>query len=46
MKMIRVGIITGSTRPGRLNEQVANWVYGLAGKRRDAQFELVDIKNY
>lgn len=41
--MIRVGIITGSTRPGRKSEAVANWVYEIAQTRTDAQFEVVDI---
>jgi NAD(P)H-dependent FMN reductase len=43
---VKVAIITGSTRPGRNNEAVARWAYGLAGKRTDAEFELVDIKDY
>jgi NAD(P)H-dependent FMN reductase len=42
----RIAIITGSTRPGRNNEAVARWVYDIAGKRSDAQFELVDIADY
>jgi NAD(P)H-dependent FMN reductase len=44
--MIRIAIITGSTRPGRNNEAVARWVYDIAKKRKDAQFELVDIADY
>jgi NAD(P)H-dependent FMN reductase len=44
--MIRVAIITGSTRPGRNNEAVARWVYGIAKTRKDAQFELIDIADY
>jgi NAD(P)H-dependent FMN reductase len=44
--MLRIGIITGSTRPGRNNEAVAAWVFGIARKRIDAAFELVDIKDY
>ena len=44
--MIRVAIITGSTRPGRNNEAVARWVYDIAKTRRDAEFELVDIADY
>jgi len=44
--MIKIGIIIGSTRPGRNGEAVARWVHGIAGKRSDAQFELVDIKDY
>lgn len=38
--------MTGSTRPGRINESVARWVLGLAAERRDAEFELVDIADY
>ena len=44
--MLKVAIVTGSTRPGRNNEAVANWVYSLARERKDAEFELVDIANY
>ncbi|HYC45595.1 MAG TPA: NAD(P)H-dependent oxidoreductase [Burkholderiales bacterium] len=44
--MIRVGIITGSTRPGRNNEAVARWVYEIAKTRSDAEVELVDIADY
>jgi NAD(P)H-dependent FMN reductase len=41
-----VGIIIGSTRPGRKAEAVAKWVYEIARKRSDAEFELVDIKDF
>jgi NAD(P)H-dependent FMN reductase len=44
--MIRVGIILGSTRPGRRGEAVARWVYDVAGKRDDAEYELVDLADY
>jgi NAD(P)H-dependent FMN reductase len=44
--MTRIAIITGSTRPGRLNEAVSRWVHDIASKRSDAQFELVDIADY
>ncbi len=44
--MIRVGIILGSTRPGRLGEAVAHWVYEHAKTRTDAEFEIVDLKDY
>jgi len=44
--MIRIAIIIGSTRPGRNGEAVAKWVYEIAQKRRDAEFELVDIKDF
>jgi NAD(P)H-dependent FMN reductase len=46
MAMLKIGIITGSTRPGRNNEAVARWVFDLAKARTDAQFELVDIADY
>src|SRR5256885_2422334 len=44
--MLRIGIIIGSTRPGRKAEAVAKWVYEIAQKRSDAEFELVDIKDF
>jgi NAD(P)H-dependent FMN reductase len=44
--MIKIGIILGSTRPGRNTEAVAKWVYEIARKRTDAEFELVDIKDF
>jgi len=44
--MLRVGIIIGSTRPGRKAEAVAKWVYEIAQKRSDAEFELVDIRDF
>jgi NAD(P)H-dependent FMN reductase len=44
--MIKVAIIIGSTRPGRKAEAVARWVHDIAQKRTDAEFELVDIKDF
>jgi NAD(P)H-dependent FMN reductase len=44
--MLKIAIIIGSTRPGRNGEAVANWVYEIAQKRTDAEFELVDIKDF
>jgi NAD(P)H-dependent FMN reductase len=44
--MTRIGIILGSTRPGRNGEQVAKWVYDVASRRSDAEFELVDLRDY
>ena len=41
--MLKVAIIIGSTRPGRKAEEVARWVHGIAARRSDAAFELVDI---
>jgi len=44
--MTRIGIILGSTRPNRNGEQVAKWVYDIASRRDDAEFELVDLRDY
>ncbi len=44
--MIRIAIIIGSTRPGRKAETVARWVYEIAHRRSDAEFEIVDIKDF
>ncbi|MFN0277856.1 MAG: NADPH-dependent FMN reductase [Pyrinomonadaceae bacterium] len=44
--MIKIGIILGSTRPGRNGEAVAKWVHEVAARRTDAEFELVDIKDF
>lgn len=44
--MIRIAIIIGSTRPGRKGEAVAKWVYEIAQRRDDAEFELVDIRDF
>jgi NAD(P)H-dependent FMN reductase len=44
--MIKVAVVTGSTRPGRNNEAVARWVYDIAAKRKDAQVDIVDIADY
>ena len=42
--MIRIAIIIGSTRPGRVGEAVGRWVYQIARKRTDAECELIDLK--
>ena len=42
----RCRIILGSTRPNRNGEQVARWVYDVAARRSDAEFELVDLRDY
>ena len=45
-RMLKVAIILGSTRPGRNGESVSRWVYDIAKKRSDADFELIDIKDF
>lgn len=44
--MTKIAIITGSTRPGRNNLGVAEWVLAQAQQRGDAEYELVDIADY
>jgi len=44
--MTRIGIILGSTRPGRNGEAVAKWVLEQAAQRSDAEFELVDLLDF
>src|SRR6267142_2256220 len=44
--MLKIAVIIGSTRPGRVGESVAKWTYELAKNRTDAAFELVDIKDF
>ncbi|MEV7095872.1 NAD(P)H-dependent oxidoreductase [Amycolatopsis sp. NPDC051045] len=44
--MTKIGIVLGSTRPGRVGDQVARWVHERAGRRADAAFELVDLRDH
>ncbi|MGY5319170.1 NADPH-dependent FMN reductase [Neomicrococcus lactis] len=44
--MNKIAIVTGSTRPGRNNLGVAQWVLEQAQQRGDAQYELVDIASF
>ena len=43
---LNIGIILGSTRVGRVSPQVGHWVKGIAEKRGDANYEVVDIADY
>lgn len=44
--MIKIGVILGSTRPGRNGEAVAKWVFEHASKRNDASYEYIDLKEF
>ena len=44
--MVKIGIIVGSTRPGRKALAVAEWVHGIVSQRSDAAFEVVDIADF
>ncbi|WP_027091855.1 NADPH-dependent FMN reductase [Cohnella thermotolerans] len=43
---LKIGIILGSTRQGRVSPQVGQWVKKIADKRGDAEYEIVDIAEY
>ncbi|MGJ7921764.1 NADPH-dependent FMN reductase [Neobacillus sp. LXY-4] len=43
---LKIGIILGSTRQGRVSPQVGEWVKGIADKRGDADYEIVDIADF
>lgn len=45
-RALKVAIVVGSTRPGRKAGAVARWVHGVAARRGDATFEVVDIAEY
>jgi NAD(P)H-dependent FMN reductase len=42
----RIAIIIGTTRQGRFGERPAHWLHDLAKARRDAEYELVDLRDY
>ena len=46
MSDLKIGIILGSTRPGRNGEQVAKWVLAQAAQRGTAEYELVDLADF
>nr|WP_039043613.1 NADPH-dependent FMN reductase [Sporosarcina sp. ZBG7A] len=46
MNTMNIGIILGSTREGRVSPQVGEWVKGIADKRGDANYEIIDIAEF
>ena len=46
MEKLNIGIILGSTREERVSPQVGKWLKEIADKRGDANYEIVDIKEY
>lgn len=44
--MLKIGIVLGSTREGRVSPQVGAWVKELADKRGDAAYEIIDIAEF
>ena len=43
---MKIGIVLGSTRPGRLGTEVAEWVAKQATARDTATYEIVDVAEY
>jgi len=41
-----IGIILGTTRPARFADRPARWLLDLARRRDDADFEIVDLRDY
>lgn len=42
----KILVILGSTREGRRGEKVANWAMSVLSKRSDANYELVDLRDW
>lgn len=43
---MKIGIVLGSTRAGRVSEDVGNWVLSKTQEFKDAAFEIIDINDY
>ena len=43
---MKIQVILGSTRPGRITERVAKWAVAEAGKLENVDVELVDLAEY
>jgi NAD(P)H-dependent FMN reductase len=43
---LRVAVIVGSTREGRVGDGIADWFVGVAKQRDDVEVELVDLADF
>lgn len=43
---MKIGIVAGSVRRHRLGESIARWVCDVARERGDADYELIDLKDF
>ena len=43
---MKVGIVVGSIRDGRAGKGIGDWVYEIAKERDDAEYELIDLKEF
>ncbi|MBB5954001.1 NAD(P)H-dependent FMN reductase [Saccharothrix tamanrassetensis] len=46
MEQLRIAVIVGSTRQGRVGDGVGRWVAEVAGARPDTEVGLVDLGDY
>ena len=46
MTELKIGVVLGSTRPGRNGKAVADWVVEQAQGRERATYELIDLLDY
>jgi NAD(P)H-dependent FMN reductase len=46
MAMAKIGIIISSIRPNRFADHPTKWLWEIASKRNDLEFEIVDLKDY
>ena len=44
--MLKIAIIIGSTRPTRFADKPAAWLKGITDARSDAQFEMLDLRDF
>jgi NAD(P)H-dependent FMN reductase len=45
-KRPKIGIIMSTTRPGRFADVPTDWLFNIAKERNDADFEIVDLRDY
>ncbi|MDU0289255.1 NAD(P)H-dependent oxidoreductase [Saccharothrix longispora] len=46
MQPLRIAVVVGSTREGRVGDDIARWVAGVAGLRAGVEPVLVDLADY
>lgn len=42
----KIGIVIGTTRKARFADTPTNWLFDIARQRTDAEFEIVDLRDY
>ncbi|GEN49857.1 hypothetical protein APE02nite_05220 [Alkalibacterium pelagium] len=43
---MKIGVVTGSIRPNRVNKGVADWVLTIAEEYGGVDYGLIDIKSF